>query len=448
MRLRGEFEVLNGPAIDKPRRLLSRHIAWLTALLLAALAVGLAVAGSDPDWAGTEPENLSNSPNNLAGQPHMASSPSDQIVVAWSDERAAGEWYIYTALSADNGHTWSSPQAVSETTYASRLPHTTFAEERAFVTWVTGDITQTLFETELTTTHEVRPLPSPVKLVQARPRLAGDSQRLHAVFHAGSNQPDIYYTSRLLTDASWPTATIIHTHTATGAWYPALAIGSDEQTLHTVWEERSLGDAAGIAYMSSTVGSGTWSPPVDLSTGITLSFRPALATDPTGNVHVVWGEGERVEEGKPQDQYVRYTHYDVATGQWISPAVRIDDTPVQVNEQNPTFVEPSLALYQDGGQIVVCVAWHGFRQGGAAEEVLVSCSQDGGDTWPAPKNVSRSYGDNELSLLPSIAFDGQDTLHVAWQERAGDNIRTNYEIYHARELDNKVFLPLVLRNYP
>lgn len=438
---KGESNVPNGPAIETPRRSLSRHLAGLAALLLAALAVGIAVAGSSPEWPGTEPENLSNSPNDSAEQPHIASSASEQMVVVWSDERTAGERYIYTSLSEDSGRTWSSPQVVSETAYVSRLPHTAFVGERIFVTWVTGDITQTLYEKELTTTHQVRIVPSPVKLVQTRPRLAGDSQRLHMIFHAGSNEPDIYYTSRPLTDTSWPTATIIHTHTAVGAWNPSLAIGSDEKTLHAVWEERDLGGEAEIVYMSGTMDTSTvgWSPPITLSAGITLSRLPDVAVDSAGNVHVVW------EEIESNERYVRYRAYDAASASW-QPLDNIEDSPIRTNKKSPYYTYSSLALFEEDGSTKVCVVWNGiYDENALAEEIFISCSENGGE-WSPPSNISRTAGDTEVSSAPQIVFDDQGWAHVVWNERTGSSGAYDYEIYYARELDRRIFLPLVLRS--
>ena len=80
-----------------------------------------------------------------------------------------------------------------------------------------------------------------------------------------------------------------------------------------------------------------------------------------------------------------------------------------------------------------------------AEEVLLSCSPDGGQSWEAPRNVSRSPGAEAISIVPSIAFDARGRLHSVWEEHVGDSIVYNYEVYYARAIV-KVFLPLIVRS--
>jgi hypothetical protein len=99
----------------------------------------------------------------------------------------------------------------------------------------------------------------------------------------------------------------------------------------------------------------------------------------------------------------------------------------------------------------VCAAWHGFRTSPQiqAEEALLTCSPDGGNTWNDTQNVSRTPGALEVSLRPDIAFDSSGDLHLAWQELEGENFAYDYEIFYARGGvgGGPVYLPLVLRNH-
>ena len=126
----------------------------------------------------------------------------------------------------------------------------------------------------------------------------------------------------------------------------------------------------------------------------------------------------------------------------------IDPDPVKVNELRPTDIAPRLTLLERDDRVRVCVVWHGFRESGSAEpaeEVLLSCSQDEGRSWPPPQNVSRSPGQDEISIAPSIAFDAWGRLHSVWEEHVGDSVVHDYEVYYVHAF-NKVFLPLVVRN--
>jgi hypothetical protein len=441
-----------------------RPIQWRLACLLALLSVGLvagvAAAASDPDWTGTEPQNMSASDLNLARQPIIAAGSLGRMVVAWSDQRSEGaQRDIYAVVSDDNGYTWSAtPETIAMTSDTSLLPDALVIGDRTFVTWVDGNPPTAIYEAERTAsgTWEKRPVPSPVPLSAMWPRLASAAGELHVVFNAGSgNQPDILYAARPLTATAWPTATVVHTHTGTGSWYPALAVGPDEETLHVVWEERASLDTRAIMYVRGTMDDTgvNWTPPLTLSTGITLSLWPDIAADSSGNLHVVWGEQIGTGATERREQYVRYAHYDAAGDSWSIAGDLIDPDPVKVNELRPTDITPSLALLetqQAGGynQVTVCVAWHGFRTDGQvepAEEVLLSCSEDEGQSWTSPQNVSRSPGEDEISIAPSITFDAQERLHSVWEEHVGASVVHNYEIYYAHAL-NIIFLPLMMRN--
>jgi hypothetical protein len=431
-------------------------LAWLIALLATGLVVGVSFATcSDPDWPGSEPENISASALNLARQPVIATGSSGRMMIAWSDQRSEGARRdLYSVLSDDNGRTWSAtPEAIAETTEHSLLPDALFVGDQIFVAWIDGSPPAAVYEAERagTGTWEAHHIPSPVPLVDMRPRLAAGAGRLHVVFDAGSgNQPDILYAARPLTATAWPTATVIYTHTGTGSWYPVLAVAPDEETLHTVWEERTSSDIRAIMYMSGTMnGAGVdWISSLTLSTGITLSVYPDIIADSSGNLHVVWGEQIGTGGAQRQEQYVRYARFDAASGSWSVKDQPIDLNPVKVNELRPTDIAPRLALLERDSQTTVCVTWHGFRESELvepAEEVLLSCSRDGGQSWLPPQDVSRSPGQDEISIAPSIAFDALGRLHGVWEEHVGASVVYNYEIYHTCAY-SRVFMPLVMRN--
>lgn len=448
------------PGVNKWARPPHWRLVWLVALLAAGLMVGVSVAATDTDWDGTEPKNISESPLNRAWKPVIAAGPSGRMVVAWSDQRwEGGSQSIYTASSDDNGRTWSTPTVVIDTVDRSALPGAVIFGDQVFVAWYdqasTYPYTTTTYEAEVTT-RAVRRIPQPPSSTSTRPSLAVGAGKLHVVFSGGtSNKPDIRYATRPLQATAWLTATVVHTHThtGTGSWNPALAVSSEGKTLHVVWEERASKSERAIMHMRGEVnGDGVdWTSPLTLSAGITLSLWPAIAADSGENLHVVWVEQlaeEEEEELYEKDQYIRYVRYEAASGSW-STAMRVDPEPVRVHMSNPTDSAPSLTLLDADDHVTVCVAWHGFRKGEPvepAEEVLLSCSQDGGQSWAAPQNVSRTPGAEALSIHPSITFDAMGQLHGVWQERVGESAFFDYQIYHTHAL-SRVFLPLVVRNW-
>jgi hypothetical protein len=451
------------PGMGKQARPVHWRLAWLVASLLTGLGAGASVAAVSPgwtEWAGTEPVNISNSEWDMAWQPVIATGSSGWTVVAWSDHGTTGaERDIYVVFSEDNGRTWPAPPwVISSTVHYSTLPDALVTEGRPYVAWVDlmgeGGKPAALYEAEIGAegTTAVHSIPSPLSLDEAstQPRLAASADRLHVVFNAG-DPSHILYATRPLTVTAWPTATVIYTSTAAGgSWFPTLAINAidpDGETLHVTWLDVGVGERA-IRYMRWSTSTGSTDvytlsqdAPVDTAWG-----RPSIALDSSGNPHVVWEEEVGTGSPETRERYVHYARYDTDSG-WTTPG-RIYDEPVRVNADDPRNIVPSLALMEEDGQVTVCVAWHGFRAGElepvGAEEILLSCSQDGGQSWPlSPQNVSRSPEAEAVSIVPSIAFDASGRLHSVWQERSQVS---HYEIYYAYSLDNKIFLPLVVRS--
>lgn len=444
------------PRVSQWARPTRRWLVWLVPLFATMLAVGVAVAAADPYWSGTTPMDISHSSLYRSWQPAIAAGSSGLIVVAWSDQQPGGgpqdRDIYYTKFPYDNGYSWSLPVAIAETADMSRLPDVLIVGDRVFVTWCdqvesTAPYTATIREAEIGS-GVVRRVPAPFSSVPTRSSVAAGAGMLHVVFAGGTETkvPDVYHAMRPLTATVWPTATVAYTHTALyGSWDPMLAVGPDGKTLHVVWEERASSTQRTIMYMHGVVNDNdvNWTPPALLSPGITLSVWPVIAADSGGNLHVVWGE--QVGTGQERRHYMWYRRY-AAGGSW-SAATRIDPEPVRVNERNPTDSTPSLTLMDRGNQVTVCIAWHGFREGQLAEEVLLSCSRDGGQSWPPPQNMSRSGGAEELSIRPSITFDVWGQLHGVWQEHResmGNDLVDDYQVYYSHAL-SKVFLPFVGR---
>lgn len=432
------------------------QLVWLLVMLLVAgVVTGVSVASvtaTDPDWDGTDPMDISNSPTDKAQRPVIAAGLSGRMVVAWSEGAKPD---IYATSSYDYGRSWSGKGAIAATAEASWLPDVVIVGEsdRAFVVWVDDEPPSAIYEAEIGSggVRRISPPPSQALSGYMRPRLAAGAARLHVVFSAGAG-PDIFYAMRPLAASAWPTATIIHTHTAAyGSQYPTLAVVPGGETLHVVWEEATSVKIQTIMYMSGTVNGMdvNWTSAITLSTGITLSVRPAIAADSEGNLHVVWGEKI---EGAATDQdryYVCYRRYDAAVGQW-TPIERIDPDYVTINTDIPKFTTPSLALLE--GEDTVCVAWHGFREGASedAEEILLTCSRDGGQSWPSPQNVSRSPGvvpdETDISVLPSITFDASGLLHGVWEEHNDSTLVTPHAQVYYSHAQHIVYLPLVMRS--
>lgn len=433
-------------------------LAWV-AFLLVRLPASAIPSSTNPDWpawGGTQPTAISTGLPDYGLQPALAADPSGLMVAVWSNPPTEGALRnIYSAISYDNGITWSSPTCISQTARHSYLPDVAIAGDTIFVAWTEGLPPYAVYVAERPINGDwsaVRSIPVPPSVPVSgftRARLAANATHVHVVFSAGDPQQDILYAVSPLTGtvrpiAAWPAATVIYTHTSTSSMRnPALAL-DPEGNVHLVWEKyNSLNDRE-VLYMYGRLEGEkvSWSTPVELSAGINRPVWPAIAAEHDGKLHVAWGE-EIGTTDKPESHYVRYTYYDGST--WSTPE-RISSSPVKINHESPAYIAPDIALLEGRGQTEVCIAFQGYSSGSDihAEEVLVSCTT-AGSPWPPLQNVSRSPEyEKTLSILPSIAFDGRGKLHVVWQELAGEDLIENYAIYHSRALD-RAFLPLVAR---
>jgi hypothetical protein len=292
---------------------------------------------------------------------------------------------------------------------------------------------------------DVRPISSPIELQHTQSRIAASAERLHVMFSTGSTPEQIYHTTRLLTDTEWPMAQKVYTSAATASSSsPAADVGPAGENLHVVWEESifATGEVL-VMYITGTVKAAgvAWHSPITLSKVITQAYRPGVVVDSRGVAHFTWGEVGAA--GKQEEQYVWYARYLSGT---VAPVVRIDPERVLVNDKTPTFVTPDITLHEGEGETTVCITWHGFRPGASSEEeILISCSSDGGASWTGPHNVSQSSGDEFdqglRSIRSSVASDAAERQHVVWQEQSDEG----WEVYHTYGLNNTVYLPLVMK---
>jgi len=141
-------------------------------------------------------------------------------------------------------------------------------------------------------------------------------------------------------------------------------------------------------------------------------------------IHVVW-EDHRFASEAGSDIYYRRSSDG---GKTWEPPVRL--TSDRANQKNP-----DIAAYGD----LVYVAWEDHRNlATAGSEIYVRCSVDGGATWKAEEQVSRSpeRSDKANQWDPRIAaFDKY--IHLTWLDER--NMATaGYDIYYRRSTTSGV----------
>lgn len=430
-------------------------------LLISIIVVG-AVQAAQPDdaspdavtagggafWVGwSSPVDVSQSP---VGQPEITwptlavDASGKQIHVAWSDDRREAIKDIYYTSSSDGGGNWASAGPVTTTQTNSLRPSLVADGADAYLAW--AEESQILRHTTYqwsSDTGEVLPVPNQQRWLASASRLTLDAGgELHLVLQGGlAVETDILHSHRAVAETEWPMATVAFNHTAVGSHNPDIAVSADGQVAHLVWQEDISGSDSAVYYLQGQRSGDdfVWGIPAVLSSGIGRSVRPVIVLQPgpggTSVLHVAWGE----QVGGFDEQYVRYSRSDDGGADW-SPPRRVAQEPVGVRFLEPADIKVTLTTAPAG---VVCAAWHGYRLDAdtPAEEIYLSCSSDGGDSWGNPVNVSRSA--DFISIRPALAAGDDGILHAVWQESKTGDIKGGFQIYYAQSLPYQAMLPLI-----
>ena len=160
--------------------------------------------------------------------------------------------------------------------------------------------------------------------------------------------------------------------------------------------------------LTQSIHAQTWQSLKRLSWNPGWSYDPAVATDISGNIHVVW------EDNTPGNWEIYYKRSTDGGLTWTTKRL----TWTARYSQNP-----AIAIDSSGN---IHVVWQDNTSGNY--EIYYKRSTDGGTTWQPPKRLTWSSGDSEN---PAIAIDSSGNIHVVWE----DDTHGNYEIYYKRSTD-------------
>jgi hypothetical protein len=253
-----------------------------------------------------------------------------------------------------------------------------------------------------------------------------------------------------------------------------IVVGVDEND--DVWTTSSMMGDLEVIFAADPA----WSEPITLSASEELPSLPAVATDSTGQVHVLWTEGITPEEPGTELLYARGgSSVEPGTGaeRWISPSPVLR-SPVG-GAENPAMIATDDRLHVvwsggEGGEIFYSWAfgrdaytsggWSAPMQlpgpvpmgsnpviaqgAGGSLQVLYAIpvneqrgiyhtrSDDGGETWSPAHQVFDAAGAGwVMADQPRLAVDGQGILHAVWVRFALPGGRSPEGIYHAQSLD-------------
>ena len=226
---------------------------------------------------------------------------------------------------------------------------------------------------------------------------------------------------------------------------PDLAYDPSSGRLYAVWQDgrNRIGDVPNFdiyfAYSDDLGASGTWvvyPDPLNDDVGTANQLNPSLAIGPDQEVYVVWQD----QRNGNDDVYL--VRSDTLGTSW-SPNYFVTDDP-DMRAQNQ--VAPSVAVEEEFG--IVYVGWEDWRDP-VHPEIYVMWSFDQGRTFgvDVPVTIVEPEWRTTYRIQPSLAaqttvelVEKQDpetgetyfvtsavsVVHVAWQDREGDNADVYY----------------------
>jgi hypothetical protein len=237
------------------------------------------------------------------------------------------------------------------------------------------------------------------------PAIAVDSNNnIHMVWHENApGNAEVYYKRSANGGATWTTKRL--TYNLGGSSYPAVAV-DPSNNIHVVWHDTTPG-SADIYYKKSTDGGTTWTTK-RLTYNLGYSSRTAIAADSNSHIHVVW------QDNIPGKFEIFYKKSTTAGSTWTTKRLTYTS-----NDQ----YYPAIAADSNNHLHVV---WYDSSPG--KFEIKYKKSTNGGTTWTT-KRLTYNPG---LANSPAIAIGSNDHLHVVWY----DSTPGNGEIYYKKSTDS------------
>jgi len=239
----------------------------------------------------------------LSEQPVIVADASGRLHVAWQDN-TTWQWQIYYKNSEDGGSTWSTTRAITGTSGDSFYADLAAGpSDHLHMVW--NAYPQVYYKTSTdggagwTTGRRLTWSGG----LSGYPALAVDSSGdLHVVWdNDATGKDEIYYKKSTAEGVTW-TATKRITWTSGESYYSAIAPGAS-QNIHVVWNDNTPGNYE-IYHKKSTNRGDTWTATKRITWTSGTSWLPAIALDPSGDLHVVWQD---FTPGKAEIYYKKST---------------------------------------------------------------------------------------------------------------------------------------------
>ena len=224
-----------------------------------------------------------------------------------------------------------------------------------------------------------------------------------------SGNYEIYFKNSLDGGENWSTVKRL-TYTSGSSLEAVISAGA-ANNIHCAWYDDSTG-VCEIYYKRSTDSGTTWLAPKRLTWTPRHSKHPAIASDGSGNVYIVWDENLSGNE----DIFFKKSTDSGST--W--------GVPQRLTWDGYVTRKPDLCIDGSGHLHLI---YENYWPGDA--ELFYKKSTDGGSTWGAVVRLTWNSGS---SLRPAIAADSSGHVKAVWH----DDSPGNYEIYYKQSTDSGV----------
>ncbi len=240
--------------------------------------------------------------------------------------------------------------------------------------------------------------------------IGSDGNTLHTVWTDGrEGNLEIFYKKSANSGVNW-NADVRLTNASGSSYYPAIEVNGN--TILLTWTDNRDGNYE-IYFKRSTDGGNTWSADTRLTNNSSISDYPSI--DASGSTVVIAWQDNR--DGNYEIYFKRSTD---GGNNWEAD---------QRLSSNPSFSEyPSVTI--SGAK--VNVAWEDNRDGN--REIYNRYSGDGGASWSAENRLTNN---SSPSTSPSIT-SGADYVDLTWSDQRDGN----WEIYYKYSSDGGAnFIP-------